>query len=529
MIRSSQTLIDINSISDIEYKELLNDLTLPNPTYQSILKYSKYGKVSSNIPKELYYYRIIHNKIEIPRNYYLPDGSIDNTVTGKRVKINFNAELRNYQNNFINGVDFNNNEDLIFNIPCGHGKTVMSLYVASLIKRATIIVVPTNYLIKQWFRSIIRFTGITPEILSNSLRYDKPEVLDRVMNASIYLLTYDMFNAIWDSSKLSKDILNKLLTERIGFTIFDELHRTGCETFSPIITKIPARRRLGLTATLRRTDGAEKIIKYHFGKVYKMENQFPKAKFIVINTGIKIRKIVPKKLMKKELLDFLDYYNVDYSETESYYNVHTDKVKDFDKLLRNSNLKINLKNLLLDSTSISHFDTYSATNESCIKIYKEVITKCLRSERTVLVLSKRKEILKSLHNYYKDIYSSALVISETNNQDDNSEKFLQEEAQIIFGVNQLAEYGLDIDRIDTLIYLHPVTDTEQSIGRVIRYVKDKKQPLVILPLHDCQVYFGIYKKSIKFVKINADLIEPIKVIELDKVLRKYEYSPYKNV
>ena len=134
-------------------------------------------------------------------------------------------------------------------------------------------------------------------------------------------------------------------------------------------------------------------------------------------------------------------------------------------------------------------------------------------------------MLKFLHKLFSTRYKSALVVSGSTDTEEQA-KYVSDEAQVIFGIMQIAAEGFDNDRIDTVIYLHPVVDTEQSIGRAIRYAPNKKQPLVFLPLPDCNMYQGIYKKSQQFIEINAKIKKSIVMGEVSTVLEAENYSPY---
>lgn len=542
MQRISNAIVPLAELTRSELEQLQDDLTLPNPNYFNLQRFSKYGKVPTTIPKELYFYTIDQGNIIIPRNYYEPTDFVTKTLEGTFADIKFLQTLRGYQDTFFKGVDYAE-DDLIFQVPCGHGKTTMSLYLASVFKRKTLVLVPTNYLVEQWIKRIKTFTGEQPLLIKSTLNNLE---LNNFFNYNIYIITFDMFNSIYSNinNKWSKP-LGELLNKHIGFTIVDELHKTGAESYHPIISYIPAKRRLGLTATLRRQDGREKILQFHFGKSYKLPNQFPNANFYPIATGIKIDRLVPLKNLQPDIEHVLELLGIDFDITHDIRTVKDKKTKQekttdegylhfIGTPLALKLIKDNKKNLL-DRKSIywlnqpaqvTQIDNYAMTNGRCIKIYQSIIRKCLREGRTVLVLSNRKKILKTLYSAFKDEYVTSLIISETNNQTPEEVYKLENESQLMLGINQIAEYGLDIDRIDTLIPLRPSSDTEQAIGRIIRYVKNKKQPLVFQPLHENPAYFGLFQKSRKFVQLNANLKKAITISDLKTVLHDENTSPY---
>lgn len=172
-------------------------------------------------------------------------------------------------------------------MPCGHGKTVLALYLAAKIQRKMLVLVTTNYLAKQWQERAKEFCGEDATILSSKI------VLSKLPNISI--ITLDMFKSLDDS-------IIKLIQKEIGFVVMDEGHRAGAETYQPIIGEIGAKKRLCLTATFRRLDGKEQILKYHFGELFTMENQQPLAKVYPLMTNTTIDYLIPKdKLVDVDL------------------------------------------------------------------------------------------------------------------------------------------------------------------------------------------------------------------------------------
>ena len=97
-----------------------------------------------------------------------------------------------------------------------------------------------------------------------------------------------------------------------------------------------------------------------------------------------------------------------------------------------------------------------------------------------------------------------LIVSETNSRSDEDEKYLQTKCPLIFGVNQLAKEGLDIDRLDTLIIHLPMADTEQAIGRISRLCEGKKQPIAFYLVDKCPLTFATFSKAKKTFAINAE-------------------------
>ena len=79
-------------------------------------------------------------------------------------------------------------------------------------------------------------------------------------------------------------------------------------------------------------------------------------------------------------------------------------------------------------------------------------------------------------------------------------------ADVIVGTYAMAQEGLDIPSLDTLILATPKTSITQSVGRILRDAPDKKDP-VVLDLVDPKIsilnaYWGSRKKTYKKLGYN---------------------------
>ena len=55
----------------------------------------------------------------------------------------------------------------------------------------------------------------------------------------------------------------------------------------------------------------------------------------------------------------------------------------------------------------------------------------------------------------------------------------ESECSVLFGTFALAQEGLDIPRLDTLILASPASDITQAVGRILRPCEGKQTPLVV--------------------------------------------------
>jgi DNA excision repair protein ERCC-3 len=136
-------------------------------------------------------------------------------------------------------------------LPCGAGKTIVGIYVMSLLQRRTLVLVTNVTAAHQWKREILDKTEILESDIgeySGELKEIKPvtiatyQILTYRKKKTDPFVHYELFNA-----------------ENWGLIIYDEVHLLPAPVFK-FTAELQARRRLGLTATLIREDGHEEDV-----------------------------------------------------------------------------------------------------------------------------------------------------------------------------------------------------------------------------------------------------------------------------
>ena len=492
----------------VDLNTLKNDLTLPNPEYANLMRFGK-GRFYKKVDTHICYLKKIGNTYIVPRYYKGELGKYGNE--GRDFSIELKFKLRDYQQKFWdeNYHCLDESTGILFEAACGSGKTIMAIYMAILRGKQSLVLVPTYYLAKQWKQRIEESTNATCVILTSK---DTEIPIDR----DFTIVVMDLFTCRH---------LPKELIDNIGNVILDEAHRVGAETYLPILDEIPAKYRIALTATFRRTDGVHKILAYHFGLHLKMESRFPKPFVYGVKTNVGVKGVISKNKKYVNFLDFLDSISFPYHETKTAIEVKpTKELRDKleDKYKVGSITKTvyhEIVSCLSKATEMSYsvvesyLDSHSGRRKTAIRAIQE----CLDAGRNVLFLSKRKATLKALHKYFAK-YKPMLIVSETNERSDEDEAYLQSTCPLIFGVTQLAKEGLDIDRLDTLIIHLPMVDTEQAVGRISRICEDKKQPIALYLLDDCPMTYSVYSKAKKFFAINGEFKGEIRLNNLKNVL-----------
>ena len=478
---------------DTTVEDIQKTLTLPNPEYQNILRFRK-GRFYKKVDPTICYLRKSGDKYILPRYYFgLPDTD-RGMILGRKTSYEFRGKPRKYQQEFFDkNPGFYKDSGILIEMPCGHGKTFSAILRAHTLGKQTLVLVPTYFLARQWNKAIQEVTDASTVILTSD---SKELPFDR----DFTIVVMDLFAA---------RVLPEEFVQNVGHVILDEAHRVGADTYMPILDELPAYYRTALTATFRRGDGVHRILRYHFGGHIQMRYQFAKPQVYSVNTMVEVKGVTTKNRPHTAILKYLERHKIPYEETRSAISFDPTKCKDveadFASGLLNKTEYRELTSTVRRATEVSFPTLESFLSEHCGRRKRviRIIQEALNAGRTVLFLSKRKEILKAMYKYFAS-YKPMLVISETNSFTDEEVRYMQDECPLVLGVTQLAKEGLDIPRLDTLIVHLPLKDTEQAIGRISRQYEGKKFPVAIYLLDQCAFAYGVFTSAQKVIAINGE-------------------------
>ena len=160
----------------------------------------------------------------------------------------------------------------ILQLPPGFGKTVLALYIASVLKVKTVVIVHKEFLMNQWIERIHQYL---PRASVGILKQTKVETDNDIVVASLQSICMREYSVDTFSD--------------FGLMIIDECHHIGAPVFCKALTKIGVKYTLGLSATVERKDGLSKVFKWHIGDIiYKI------AKKDNVQCGVKICKFKNK-------------------------------------------------------------------------------------------------------------------------------------------------------------------------------------------------------------------------------------------
>ncbi len=371
-----------------------------------------YGK-GYTAPKIVDAWVVSGNEIGVPRQWAYDKGlpGYDRTVYPHRKWKSFSGQYWYNQEEVCNILDatLRKKRGALMESPTGWGKTVAGLHIASKFHTNTLILVHKEDLVPQWMRTAKEFFDIDAGMVQqDTWDYGSPATVAMIQTL--------------DARKLSDDFLNNF-----GMVIVDEGHHIPCDTFSNVISQLPARYRLGVSATWRRRDDLGDIWKWHLG-------------------AIEARGVRPQLPAK-------------------YYIVPVKCAIDDRKFSRGG--------------EINHSAMISAIGEDPnieIRLVAE-IDAALKKNRNVLVVSQRVAQVERLHSHFPEagIYTGKFLGKTVKKADLATAATKQ---LILATYNKVAE-GTDIPRLDTLILATPCTDPEQVYGRVAREYPGKRGVVVV--------------------------------------------------
>jgi superfamily II DNA or RNA helicase len=403
-------------------------------------------------------YRESDKKIYVPRYFgeeIFGQAKEIKITEGTDINLEFQGTLRENQvpviKKYLNHV--NTGGGGLLELPCGFGKTSISLHIISLLKKKTLVIVHKEFLMNQWIERIQQFlpTAKIGKIQGQVIDIDGKDIVLAMLQS---LSMKDYPSSLFDS---------------FGLTIIDEVHHISSEVFSCALFKLVTKYMLGLSATMNRKDGTTKVFKMFLGDVvYKQERSKDEE---VIVRGIT--------------------YQIDDAE----YN----------------ELELDFRGQTAASKMLSKICTYNRRSEFILKVLQDMIAE--NPKQQIMIIASYKNILNYFYEainfrniatvgyYVGGMKEAALKISETK--------------QVVLATFSMAAEGLDIKTLTTLFMVTPMTNIEQSVGRILRQKHEFAAVVVdIIDTHDnfqrqWAKRKAFYKKqNYKIIQTNSTIYQP---------------------
>jgi len=414
-------------------------------------------------------YRESDKKIYIPRYFgenLFGKAKIIKITEGIDIELTFNGTLRDYQVPIVETylAHVKNGEGGLLELYCGAGKTDLTINIISCLQKKTLIIVHKEFLMNQWIERINKY-------------YPNARI-GKIQGQVIDIDNKDIVIAMLQS--LSMKDYPTTLFDSFGFTIIDEVHHISSEVFSCALFKLVTKYMLGLSATMNRKDGTTKVFKMFLGEVvYKLERS--KDENVIVR-------------------------GITFKTNDEEFN----------------ELELDFRGQTAASKMLSKICNYNRRSDFIIKVLKDMIIE--NPKQQVMIIASYKNILNYMfeaikhHNicsvgyYVGGMKESALKESESK--------------QVVLATYSMAAEGLDIKSLSTLFMITPMTNIEQSVGRILRQ-KHEFEPIVvdIIDSHDNFQRQWLKRKSFykkqnyKIIQTSSDIYSP------DDLKWKVTYEP----
>lgn len=250
----------LEELSGEETEAIKKDLTLDNPDYIKVKKFSRYNYTT--VPPYLTFYNQVDGKLIVPRGYRVPfehEVTRDDRVSRKTLYPVFKLELRDTQKEAYKEWEEDTENGMIV-LQTGKGKSILGCYLAYATKQRTLVIVQKNDLVDGWQKDINLSFGIKKKNIGLI------KAQNRKIGKQFTIATIQTINRMEEHEQ-------RKLFDKFGMVICDEVHHSPAKTYG-LFKYFQAKYFVGLTATDQRPDGLQKVQYWLFGNVaYRSEEQ----------------------------------------------------------------------------------------------------------------------------------------------------------------------------------------------------------------------------------------------------------------
>lgn len=501
-----------NELTIEKHNKIRNDLTI---------KPFVMGSPLTNDNKIFPAYRESSNKFYVPHYYGIENfGKPKHYKISEGIDINleFNGKPRDYQepviNKFLEQCKKVSCGGGLLELHTGWGKTCAGLYIASKLKKKTIIIVHKEFLMNQWIERIQHFLPGAR--------------IGKIQGPVIDTNNKDIVICMLQSLVL-KDYEQTVFND-FGFTIIDEVHHISSQSFSNSLFKLVTKYMLGLSATMNRKDGTTDVFKMFLGDVihkaerkndilvevrainYKVDDDNFNETILDYKGQAQNSSMITKlceynhrtEFIIKTLCDFIQVDNVDKETIYSHKLEMNNSVPNC--LICNKNNNYLVKNTCCGCVNyclpcienISKKTTGKKERTKCLNCYKTlkyeqnyIFNKYVKPlEQThVIVMAQNLNILHYIYNKIvcKNLASVGYYIGGMSEE----ELKKSEKKQIILASYSMSSEGLDIPTLNAEFLITPKTDIVQSVGRILRAKHSYSHPII----YDFIDYHGLFQRQ----------------------------------
>lgn len=315
----------------------------------------------------------------------------------------------------------------LFEAPTGWGKTVAGSYIACALGQPTMIVVTKDDLTQQWINSLVNILKVPKELIGR--------VQGPICDWQDKRIVIGMAQSLMNPEKYPHEMF-----KYFGLLLVDEVHQMATDCFIRVCQSFTARYRLGFSATPKRKDGKTQLLHWHIGPTKVVGHVVSmKPKVLVRQTGWKIPRY------KKYVDGVSQMVPIPHAPGRM-------------MLVIKAMAKDNLRNM-----EIVNF-----------------VVQAYKAGRHPLILSDlREDHLDRLFLMLTEQGIPGNDIGYYVGQMKKHELEATKKRRVVLGTYKMCSTGTDVVKWDTLIMATPRADVKQSVGRVLRFADDKRQPIVL--------------------------------------------------
>ena len=306
--------------------------------------------------------------------------------------------------------------------------TVLTLNIITKIAKKTLILVQRESLADQWVERIQQFI---------------PKArIGRIQGAKVAVDNCDIVLGMLQSISM-KEYPDGLFSS-FGLVVIDEVHHISSEVFSRALFSVVAKYMLGLSATMERADKTSYVFKMFLGDIVYED---PKT----LTHEVKVRAIT------YEAPEDVEYNRMVY---------------DFRGNTQNS-------------TMVAKLCAYNPRTEFIIRVIQDLLretgSKPEDGGAKIMILAQQKKLL----GYIMDAITTRGIATAGYYMGGMKPAALKESEtkQIVIGTYAMAQEGLDIKTLTTLVMATPMVNIEQAVGRIMRVTGIKPVVVDIVDSH----------------------------------------------
>lgn len=417
------------------------------PYSESLLEY---GQRKTKYDDEYNMFRVIgndkHKRILVPRNMS-PVGGEDNRLEGIDVKFKSTFVPRNAEQKRVideTSMLLNMGVSFMTEAPTGFGKTWCGCDVIAKVGKKTIVVVTKEDLVDQWNEALKATLGLS---IGNGVGLIRGDVCQTAGNHVVIAMVQSLAKESRYPESSFRDF---------GLAIWDETHRVAADFFSQSCYRLPAKLRWGISATPYRKDGRNDVLQAHIGPVRVRSDAAP-MQFRVIKVRSPWVCPARRKLQKDGTYTMVQ---VPHSAGRT-----------------------------------AHVEDMLAKHFPRNKLIADFVVAAHRKGRRVLVQS---NLLAHLQTLAELVTALGVPPGDIGHYAQGVSKEAREvvkSKRVIFASYKMTSEATDIPQLDTLVMATPKSDVVQIVGRVIRFLDGKKEPVVFDVVDDTSTVFNGYATS----------------------------------